>query len=342
MKAAILEKQKSPLVVDEIQIPSTLDYGQVLVKIHYSGVCGAQINEIDGVKGPDKFLPHLLGHEGGGIVEKCGPGVTNVKPGDHVVLHWRKGNGIQSPTPTYKWGNKDVNSGWVTTFSEYSVVSENRVTKIPKEIDLKIAALYGCSITTAFGVIHNDSKLKTGESIVVFGAGGVGTSIIFMASLISSYPIIAVDVNDFKLKNAKNFGATYTINSLSEDPRKKILDYVLSEGVDVAVDTTGIKEVRELAYEITNKEGRTVFVGVPKKNEKICIDSFPLHFTKKITGSHGGDSNPTYDIPRLLRLQESGRFNLDKMITKVYTLDQINDTINDLRKGDTLRCVIKM
>ena len=111
MKAAILVKQKSPLVVDEVKLPNSLEYGQVLVRVHYSSICGAQLNEIEGVKGPDKFLPHLLGHEGSGVVEKCGPGVTKVKAKDHVVMHWKKGEGIQSPTPTYKWKNKKVNRG---------------------------------------------------------------------------------------------------------------------------------------------------------------------------------------------------------------------------------------
>src|SRR3989338_8209890 len=282
MKAAILVGQKKPLVVEDIELPENLEYGQVPVKMHYSGICGAQINEIDGVKGPDKFLPHLLGHEGSGIVERCGPGVSIVKPQDHVVLHWRKGNGIQSATPAYKWDNKKINAGWVTTFNEYAIVSENRVTPIPKNVDMKIAALYGCAITTGYGVVHNDSRLKSGESIAVFGVGGAGMSIILAASLASAYPIIAVDINDFKLKAAKEFGATHAINSLKEDVRKKILEYVSSEGVDVAVDTTGIKEVREQAYELTNKEGTTVLVGVPKAGEKICIDSFPLHFEKKI------------------------------------------------------------
>lgn len=342
MKAAILVEQKSPLVVDDVELPENLDYGQVLVKIEYSGICGAQINEIDGVKGADKFLPHLLGHEGGGIVERCGAGVTNVKPGDHVVLHWRKGNGIQSATPKYKWKGKNVNAGWITTFNEYAVVSENRVTPIPKDFDLKIAALYGCAITTGYGVIHNDSKLKSGESIVIFGAGGAGTGIIWAADLNSAYPIIAVDINDFKLKNAAELGVTHIINSKKENAKDKILQLVGKNGVDVAVDTTGIKEVRELAYDLTSNEGRTILVGVPKAGEKMCIDSFPLHFTKYLTGSHGGDCNPSYDIPRLIRLQQSGKFNLDKMITKIYSLEQINQSIEDVRFGDVVRCVVQM
>jgi S-(hydroxymethyl)glutathione dehydrogenase / alcohol dehydrogenase len=341
IKAAILVKQKEPLVVDYIQLPEQLQYGQVLVKIFYSSICGAQINEIEGVKGPDKFLPHLLGHEAGAEVMKVGPGVNVVKPGDHVVMHWRQGNGIHSATPTYDWNGQKVNAGWVTTFCEYAVVSENRVTAIPKDFNLKEAALYGCAITTAFGVIANDSQLKCGESIVIFGSGGVGMAIILAAKAAGANPIIAIDINEYKLNAAKKSGATHIINSSKQDVAKTILE-ILPKGSDVIVDTTGIKTVREQAYELTSKEGRTVFVGVPKAGEKITIDSFPLHFEKKITGSHGGDANPSYDIPRLIALQQSGAFELSHMISHEFTLDKINDAIELLKHGNALRIIIKM
>ncbi|MBN2459210.1 zinc-binding dehydrogenase [Candidatus Woesearchaeota archaeon] len=346
IKAAILVEQKKPLVVADITLPEKLDYGQVLVKIHYTGICGSQLNEIDGVKGPDKFLPHLLGHEGGGVVEEIGPGVTVVKPGDHVVMHWRKGNGIHAATPKYKWEDKNhgtrvVNAGWVTTFSEYAVISENRLTPIPKDYDLKIAPLYGCALTTAFGVINNNAKLKTGESILIFGTGGVGNAVVFMASLASANPIIAVDINDFKLANAKKHGATHIINSKREDAAKKVLE-MFPSGVDVAVDTTGINEIRELAYELTSAEGITVLVGVPKHGDKMCIDSFPLHFYKKITGSHGGESMPSRDIPRLIRLHQVKKYDLNGMISHYFLLDKINEAIALVRTGNAIRCIIKM
>ena len=137
MKAAILINNRKPLVITDVELPKILEFGQVLVKVFYSGLCGAQLNEIDGVKGKDKFLPHLLGHEGSGLVLNTGPGVTTVKKGDHVVLHWRPSLGIQSPTPKYKWGSKTVNAGWVTTFNNQAVISENRLTKIPKNFDKK-------------------------------------------------------------------------------------------------------------------------------------------------------------------------------------------------------------
>src|ERR1700720_1783345 len=127
-RAAVLEQSRQPLVVDEIALPDVLDAGQVLVKVLYTTICGAQINEIDAVKGPDKFLPHLLGHEASAEVIEIGPGVTAVKPGDTVVLHWRPSRGIASRTPSYRWRGAHLNAGWVTTFNDYAVVSENRMT----------------------------------------------------------------------------------------------------------------------------------------------------------------------------------------------------------------------
>ncbi len=125
MKAAILVENKKPLELANLEMPSELEFGQVHVELFYSGICGAQINEIDAAKGPDKFLPHLLGHEGSGIVKNIGTGVSTVKVGDHVVLHWRPSNGYQSATPKYKWGDKIVNAGWVTTFNDEAIISEN-------------------------------------------------------------------------------------------------------------------------------------------------------------------------------------------------------------------------
>jgi S-(hydroxymethyl)glutathione dehydrogenase / alcohol dehydrogenase len=175
-KAAILVESRKPLVVDEIELPDALGVGQVLVKVLHSTICGAQINEIEAVKGPDKFLPHLLGHEASATVVDVGPGVVQVKPHDTVVLHWRPSLGIQSRTPAYRWRGAPLNAGWVTTFNEYAVVAENRMTVIPSDLDLKIAPLFGCAVTTAAGVINNDAKVKIGESVAIFGVGGVGQS----------------------------------------------------------------------------------------------------------------------------------------------------------------------
>src|SRR3990167_7385379 len=205
IKAAILVAQRAPLEVVELDLPEELSFGQVLVKVHYSGICGAQINEIEGAKGPDKFLPHLLGHEGSGTVVAAGRGVTRVKPGDHVVMHWRQADGVQAETPSYSWNGRKVNAGWVTTFNNYAIVSENRITPIPHDFDLRLAPLLGCAVTTAIGVVNNDAHVKIGQSVVVFGVGGVGLNIIQAAAMVSANPIIGIDLFDKKLEMAKRF-----------------------------------------------------------------------------------------------------------------------------------------
>lgn len=343
MKAAILIEQKKPLIIDDVELPKKLLYGQVLVRVMCSGICGSQIGEIDGVKGPDKFLPHLLGHEGGGIVEKVGSGVTKVKRGDYVVMHWRKGLGIESGTPKYKWKNSIVNAGWVTTFNEYAVVSENRLTPIPSGTDFEVAALLGCAVTTGFGIINNNAKLKIGESIAIFGIGSVGINVVQGARMVSAYPIIAIDLYEHKLELAKKFGATHTINaSVHKDVSSEIFKIIGNHGVDVAIDNTGNTNVIQMAYEITSPTGRTILVGVPKLKDKASIYTLPLHFDKKLIGSHGGDSHPSTDIPNYLKLIQFSKIILKDMITHRFTLNNINSALEKIRSGDIGKCTITM
>jgi Zn-dependent alcohol dehydrogenase len=344
MKAAILVRQNSDLVMDTVEIPQHLDYGQVLVKLFYSGICGSQIGEIDGVKGEDTYLPHLLGHEGSGIVIEIGKGVKYLKLGDHVVLHWRKGQGIDAAPPVYQWKSKPLNAGYVTTFNDYAIVSENRLTAIPKDFDMKLATLFGCALTTGFGVISNNANLKIGESVVIFGAGGVGLSEIQAASMVSTYPIIVVDIYDNKLEMAKRFGASHLINSkTSANVEGQILNIIGNEGTDVAIDNTGDTNAIALAYKLTKSQGKTILVGVPKKGEEITINSLPLHFGKIITGSHGGECNPTVDIPNYLRLYKAGLLKLVGLISDEFALQEINIAIEKMRRGEIAgRCLVAM
>lgn len=340
MKAAILVEQNKPLQIDDVEMPA-VGHGQVRVRLSTSGICGSQLNEIDGTKGKDRFLPHLLGHEGSGTVEEIGPGVTRVAPGDAVVLHWRKGAGIESATPTYKWRGRALNAGWVTTFNELAVVSENRMTPIPKDVDRETAVLYGCAVTSAFGIIHNDAQVKIGESVAVFGTGGVGLCVALGARLASAYPIIAVDQHPKKLELARQYGATHTFCTASTDPAAEIRRLVGDEGLDVAVDCTGVPGVIEQAYELTGARGRTILVGVPRHDEKIRIHSLPLHFEKRLSGSHGGDADPSRDIPRYLRLEREGHFDLKPMISHRYALEEINEAIAAVRRGEVIRAIVK-
>ena len=343
IKAAILVQNHAPLELAEIESPAGLRFGQVLVKIHYSGICGAQINEIEGAKGPDKFLPHLLGHEGCGSVLEVGEGVKTVKKGDKVVMHWRPSNAIQSETPTYRWNGKTVNAGWVTTFNDHAIVSENRLTPIPANFDPRLAPLFGCAITTAIGVINNNARVKVGQSVVVFGVGGVGLCIAQAARLVSANPIVVLDVVDSKLDMAKRFGATHCINSKkAADVEKAVRDIVGPQGADVIIETTGNARVIESAYGLTQPKGKTILVGVPRKGDNISIYSLPLHFKKVLTGSEGGDSEPHNDIPRYIRLVQAGAFKLDGLITHEFPLEKINEAIQLVRAGEAGRVLVAM
>jgi S-(hydroxymethyl)glutathione dehydrogenase / alcohol dehydrogenase len=344
MKAAILVQSNAPLELAELEMPERLSFGQVHVRLHYSGICGAQINEIEAAKGPDKFLPHLLGHEGSGIVERIGEGVTRVHPGDHVVLHWRPSGGLQCQPPKYRWGSKTVNAGWVTTFNDEAIVSENRLTVIPKDFDLRTAPLFGCAVTTAVGVVNNDAQLKIGQSVVIFGIGGVGLNIAQAARMVSAHPIVGIDLHDSKLDMASRWGLTHTLNSATEGPAlaEKIRSIVGKSGADVVIDTTGNTRVIELAYDLTHPDGRTILVGVPRAGEKASIYTLPLHFKKILKGSHGGSVSPDLEIPRLINLIRADKMTLDGLITHEFPLSQVNEAIAAHRSGTAARVIIRM
>lgn len=343
MKAAILVEQRKPLVIDEVQLPQTLEVGQVLVKVHYSGICGSQLGEIDGAKGEDKFLPHLLGHEASGTVEAIGPGVKHVKPGDLVVMHWRKGLGIEGAPPSYQWRGHKLNAGWIATFNEYAIVAENRVTAIPKGSNMEVAALFGCAVTTGFGVIENNAQVRIGQSVVVFGAGGVGLNIVQAANLVGAYPVIAVDVFDNRLTLAKDLGATHLINSKTQDAKAEIEKIIGLNNLDHFIDNTGQPTIIEMGYQITKPQGNVTLVGVPRKGNNINIYSLPLHFGKQMVGSQGGEAIPHEDIPRYHNLFNAGRIKLSELITEKVPLESINDAIANMRSGAMSgRCLISM
>jgi S-(hydroxymethyl)glutathione dehydrogenase/alcohol dehydrogenase len=340
-KAAILVESGKPLIVDEFTLPAALDYGQVLVKVKTSSICGAQINEIDAVKGVDRFLPHLLGHEALAEVIETGPRVTACRPGDSVIMHWRPGAGIQANTAAYSWRGKKLNAGWVTTFNEYAVVSENRLTPVPETIDRKSAPLLGCAVTTALGVVNNDARIAIGESVVVLGVGGVGLNIVQFAAMVGAHPLIAVDRLDNKLAMAKRFGATHIIKSDgAKDLEPQIRTLLGPDGSDKVIETTGVKAMIELAYQVTAKKGRCILVGVP--HEKVELYTLPLHFDKVLKGSEGGQCQPARDIPRLVRLAEAGRISYDGIVTHEFPLDEINDALDLMRSGKCGRILLNI
>ncbi|MBI1916540.1 MAG: zinc-binding dehydrogenase [Planctomycetes bacterium] len=342
MRAAILVAQNAPLEIGEVEVPRP-EVGQVLVRVECSGICGKQLDEISGKRGHDPFIPHLLGHEGAGVVIEVGPGVNKAKAGDRVVLHWMKGLGINAATPQYRWKGRPVNAGWVTTFNEYAVVSENRLTPVGTDIDPAVAALLGCAVTTGLGIVFNDAALKPGQSLAVFGVGGVGLNVIQGAALLNSYPIAAVDLHDHKLEQAVRFGATHTVNARRGDLAGVLKEVSGGRGFDVAVDAVGDARLIETAYAVTSDSGRTILAGVPHHEERITIDSFPLHFGRRLFGSHGGDTQPDVDIPRYIELYKRGKLKLDEQIAGRHPLEAINEVLERVRRGDAVgRCVIAM
>jgi len=343
MIAAILVNLNKKLVIDEVYLPDKLQFGQVLVKVCYSSICGSQIGEINGVKGEDPYLPHLLGHEGSGIVISIGEGVKTVKNNDHVVMHWMPGNGLQSETPNYLWKDKPLNAGFVTTFNEYAIVSENRLTKIPKTFDLKLAPLFGCAVTTGLGVINNKAKVKIGDSVVIVGAGGVGLSMIQGAFMVSAYPIIAVDLYDEKLKLSQEMGATHIINTSNLDFKTEVKKILGNSKIDVAIDNTGNTDIIEMLYEISSSNANFILAGVPRIGENISIYTLPLHFGKTITGTKGGECEPHIDILKYIRLFNAKKLKLKEMITDFFSLSDINTAIDQMKTGNIVgRCLINI
>lgn len=338
-QAAILVETGKPLVVDEIEIPK-LQPGQVLVEIAFSGVCHTQLLEVRGRRGADPYLPHCLGHEGSGRVLEVGEKVEKVKPGDLVILSWIKGSGANVLRSAYLWRGKTVNAGSITTFSRYSVISENRLTPISPDFPLREAALVGCAIPTGFGSVFNTARPKAGESLAVFGCGGVGLCAIRGAAITGCVPIIAIDIRPEKLKAAKTMGATHFINAKEEDPVEAIqkigpLDYAIEASGSPMAMNQALKSVR-------NQGGKAVIIGNAHHGSTIPIDPRELNHGKQLLGTWGGDNNPDIHYPRYCNLIRYGGLQANSLISKIYALHQINQALDDLEGGKALRPVIDL
>lgn len=340
--AAVLQESTKSLLVEEIHLPPELFTGQVLVEVITSGLCGAQINEIDAIKGPDKFLPHLLGHEGFAKVLETGPGVTTVSPGDQVVMHWRPGSGLQSSPPIYKWRDKELNAGWVTTLNNHAVVSENRVTKIPAaNYDKNVVPLLGCALTTALGVLEREARISFRDSLLIFGSGGVGLLLVKLAHFFGVKDVTVIDIHDEKLQKAKELGASNTLKFTNKPQTIMLLNELYGGNFPtVAIDTTGHTDAIEICYEVSSAVARIILVGVPRDGTKASFYTLPLHFGKSIKGTEGGQSIPQKDIPLLLGLISEKQLSFENYPTQNYPLIDINEAIAQLKSGSTGRMII--
>jgi S-(hydroxymethyl)glutathione dehydrogenase/alcohol dehydrogenase len=338
-EAVVLVETGKPLEQMELEFPP-LQPGQILVDVATSGVCRSQINEARGLKGEDRYLPHTLGHEGAGTVLETGPEVTKVKIGDRVVLSWIKGGGAEVPSTIYRCGGRSINSGAISTFMRTTITCENRVTPIPESMPFREAALLGCALPTGAGAVLNTAGARPGNSVAVFGAGGVGLSAIAGARIAKAFPIVAIDIFDHKLQLAEHLGATHTINAENEDILEALKALTDGQGIDCAIECAGRIRTMEIAIEAIHTAGIVVLVGNLPAGQKISLDPFDLIRGKRIVGTWGGGTDPDRDIPKYAEMHETGELPLKELITHIYSLEDINQTLDDLESGKVGRAII--
>ncbi len=343
MKAAVLFETGKPLrVLDNIELPSLLP-GQVEVAIAYSGVCHSQLMEVRGKRGEDRFLPHLLGHEASGVVKSVGDGVTKVSPGDKVILGWIRGTGMEAPGALYQWQGTQLNSGGITTFSERSIVSENRLTRLPDGLPMDLGVLFGCAIPTGAGLALNEVSIEPHHTVAILGIGGIGAIALMYAKCSTPKRLIAIDINPEKRKTALQLGASHALDGSEDDILDQIHKLTDGKGVDFCLDAAGKTSTIELAFKATRRQGgQCVFASHPEAGQMISLDPFELVNGKQIKGSWGGSTAPDRDLPRFYKISVDNDLPLETMITKRYGLDRINDALDDLESGAVMRPLLEI
>ena len=341
-KAAILIENKKPLEIDYINF-NKLDYGQVLVKIKKSGVCRSQLFEIDGERGIDKWIPHLLGHEAFGMVVDTGKGVSKVKKGDMVILTWIKSKGISAKPASYKWNRTKVNSGKVTTFNEYSICSEDRLVKFNDPRIEYIGPSIGCAMATGFGLAMTLPDIKEAEFVAVIGLGGIGMSALLSASMHSKAKLIGIDLNKNRLNEAKIILQNVKfLNPKETNINREIEQITNGQMLDVVIESSGNINALNQSIDLINNQGIVKFATHPRNGDFLTINPFELIKGKRIEGSWGGGINPDEDFINIINKTYSEKEFISLFTEKIYKLDQINKAIDDMRLGKVLRPIIDM
>jgi S-(hydroxymethyl)glutathione dehydrogenase / alcohol dehydrogenase len=339
-KAAVLVDTNKPLQIWELDVPQ-LHPGHVLVRVLSAGLCRTQLNEARGWRGEDKYLPHLLGHEASGVVEAVGEGVTKITAGDYVVLSWIKGKGRDVSGGQYRRAGMTVNAGPVAVFTEYAVVSENRVTPISDNVPPDVAALLGCALATGLGIARNRLSFEKGQSLAVFGIGGIGASVVMGAKISGAQTIIAVDTHGEKLVLAKELGATHTYRAGTESVAEKIMaDF--SQGLDWTVDASGVPAVIEQAFAVLGQTGALVIAGHPPQGSRIRFDPFAFIQGRQVKGTWGGETQPDRDFPLYANWHAKGQLPVEKLVTHRYPLEEINEALSALEAGGLGRAIIQV
>lgn len=357
MKAAICYETGKPLVVEEVDIdPPKKD--EVKVKIAATAVCHSDIHTIMG-EIPGK-LPFIAGHESAGYIEEVGEEVTSVKAGDPVLaslliscgkcLYCKTGRShlcettwsrdIESPYRNKK-GQSLTQLFKIGSFAEYTILDESQVVKIPGDMPMDRAALLACGVITGFGAVVNRARVEVMSSCVIIGTGGVGLNAVQGAAISGAGPVIALDLSDEKLEAARTFGATHTVNPGKVDAVKAVQDLTGGRGADYVFITVGNAKAIEQGASMSAPCGMTVMVGLPKMSDTITLSPFPFILGERtLTGSFMGTTELQTDIPKMVELYKAGILKLDELITGRYPLDQINEAIDSVVKGQALRNVI--
>jgi NDMA-dependent alcohol dehydrogenase len=363
MKAAVLYEVKQPLRVEEVDLDGPHD-GEVLVRIGAAGVCHSDYHFMNGDL--NVGLPCVLGHEGAGVVEEVGRGVTAVVPGDHVVLVFRPNCGhcefCSQGRPALCWmaaqirntgrlldGTSRLSRGGseikhflgVSCFAERTVVPEQGLVPIPKDVPFEVAALVGCAVMTGVGAVMNTARVNAGASVLVIGVGGVGLNCVMGAALVGAHPIIVADVVDSKLETAMDFGATHAVNARTQDLVESVRELTRGEGVDFSFEAIGNPKTMTQAYQSLRRGGVATAVGIVPLGSEMTVSAGDLVYMEKtLKGSYYGSTRPQADMPRLLQLYKAGKLPVDRLISRRYRLEQVNEAYDALLAGEVARSVL--
>jgi S-(hydroxymethyl)glutathione dehydrogenase / alcohol dehydrogenase len=363
MKAAVLYEVKRPLQVEDVDLAAP-HHGEVLVRIGAAGVCHSDYHFMNGDL--PIGLPCVLGHEGAGVVEEVGEGVTTVKPGDHVVLLFRPNCGhcefCSQGRPALCWmagqlrntgrmldGTSRFSRGGaelkhflgVSCFAERTVVPEQGVVPIPRDIPLEVAALVGCAVMTGVGAVMNTARVNPGAAVLVIGAGGVGLNCVMGAALVGAQPIIVADLVDSKLETAMDFGATHAVNARTHDLVEGVRELTGGEGVDFSFEAIGNPKAMTQAFQSLRRGGMAIAVGIAPMGSEMTVNAGELVYLEKtLKGSYYGSTRPQADMPRLLHLYKAGKLPIDRLISRRYPLDRVNEAYDALLAGEVARSVL--
>jgi S-(hydroxymethyl)glutathione dehydrogenase/alcohol dehydrogenase len=364
VRGAVLYEANTPLRIEDVSLDGPRD-DEVLVRVAATGACHSDYHVMDGTwHGRGYPLPIILGHEAAGVVEKVGASVRTTQPGDHVILSFAPNCGrcrmctigrpnlcsnmvcppgrFHDGTRRHRKGELEINSfgRGMSSFAEYSIVHESAAIPLPKEVPMTVAALMGCAVMTGVGAVLNTAAVEPGSTVAVFATGGVGLNVVQGAVLANASRIIAVDLLDNKLDYASSFGATHTINAGRQNAVEEIRELTDGLGVDYAFDAIGDARVSRACYDAVRRGGTAVVVGMAPTGTEIPIPATIAGEEKVVKGCFYGSTRPAVDFPRLVDFYQRGALKLDGMITRTYSLDDINAAFDALGRGENARGVI--